>query len=186
MEDEAQPPEKFLERQRRKRHLAAIWAELAGLGPGMTVLDIGSGAGLLAAEYARLVGPDGIVFAVEPRYRPQEPAPNLVHLPQDAGSPIRLPRDPDVVFVTDTLHHAADPLAVLRSVRDACVPGSKILFAEYDPAQPGLVGAKPERRLARERLRTLVMTAGFVILAMMDAADEHYAMLADRGGGLRE
>lgn len=178
MEDEAQPPGKFLERQRRKRHLAAVWAGLAGLGPGMTVLDIGSGAGLMAAAYARQVGAQGLVFALEPRYRPAEPAANLVHLAQDAAAPIRLPRYPDVVFVTDTLHHAADPLAVLQSVRGACGPRSKILVAEYDPEQPGLVGARPERRMELGPLKNLILMAGFVVVEVMDAADEHYVILA--------
>ena len=36
------------------------------LSPGGGVLDIGANGGMLAAEYARAVGPDGYVLAVEP------------------------------------------------------------------------------------------------------------------------
>ncbi len=114
---------------------------------------------------------------------PQEPAPNLVHLAQDAALPIHLPRPPDIVFVTDTLHHAAEPAALLRSVRAACGLGTRILFTEYDPAQPGLVGAKPHRRMPRETAQTLILAAGFVIASVADSADEHYAILARTGRG---
>jgi len=173
-----QPLDKFLQRQLRKRHLAQIWASLAGLAPGMTVLDIGSGAGFLAAEYARLTGPAGTVYALEPKMPPQEPAPNLVHLAQDAAAPIELPRQPDIVFVTDSLHHAADPIAFLSSIRAACGARTVILFTEYDPAQPGLVGAKPHRRMPRKTARDLILAAGFAITSVADSADEHYAILA--------
>jgi ubiquinone/menaquinone biosynthesis C-methylase UbiE len=37
----------------------------AGLGPGMRLLDLGSGAGDVAMLAARLVGPDGKVVGVE-------------------------------------------------------------------------------------------------------------------------
>jgi len=178
MTQHPQPLEKFLSRQRRKRHLAGIWADLAGLAPGMTILDIGSGPAILAAAYAALTGPAGTVYALEPAMAPAAPAANLIHLAQDATARIDLPTSPDRIFVTDTLHHAADPAAILRNLRPLCAPRTRLLVAEYDPEQPGLVGAKPPRRMARETALTLLENAGFAILTVIDSADEHYAILA--------
>lgn len=178
MTPDPQAAQKFLDRQRRKKHLAAIWARLAGLTPGMTILDIGSGHAVLATEYARLTGPAGTVYAVEPNYPPAEPAPNLIHLAQNAASPIALPAPPDLVFITDTLHHAADPAALLASIRAACGQNSRILLTEYDPAQPGLVGATPHRRLPPQTAAAHLRQAGFTIRSIADTADEHYAILA--------
>jgi len=168
--------EKYLGRQAAKRHLAHAWAALAGLRPGMTILDIGSGPGLLAATYAALTGPTGIVYAVEFSITPAEPAKNLIHLAQDAGDAIILPKTPDIAFLTDVLHHAQNPAKILAAVR-ATNP-AKILVAEYDPEQPGLMGAKLPRRLARKTAQTLIENAGFILTATRDAPDEHYAMLA--------
>jgi 2-polyprenyl-3-methyl-5-hydroxy-6-metoxy-1,4-benzoquinol methylase len=180
MDEPPQGPERFIARQLRKRHLAGVWAGLAGLRPGMMVLDIGSGPGVLAAEYARMVGPAGAVYALDPGVALLEPLPNLFALRQDAAAPIAPPRPPDVVFLTDTLHHAADPGAVLRAVHEACGQETVLLAAEYDPAGPGLVGARPHRRMARQTLLDLLRTAGFRVRFVVDAADEHYAARAGR------
>jgi len=173
---DSQRLEKYLSRQAAKRHLAYIWAQLAGLRPGMTILDIGSGPGLLAATYAALTGPAGTVYAVEFSIPPAEPAENLVHLAQDAANPIILPQKPDIAFITDTLHHAQNPERILAAVR-AAAP-QKLFVAEYDPEQPGLFGAKPHRRLPRAAARFLLESSGFTLTAEHDAPDEHYALIA--------
>jgi 2-polyprenyl-3-methyl-5-hydroxy-6-metoxy-1,4-benzoquinol methylase len=178
MDEPTQQDQKFFGRQARKRHLALIWARRAGLTPGMTILDIGSGPGFLAAGYAALTGPTGRVYALDPRLTPAEPAENLLPLLQDARAPIHLPVSPDTIFLTDTLHHAADPAAILASVHAACSRKTRLFIAEYDPEQPGLVGAKPHRRMTRARLTELVEAAGFTIVTCEDAEDEHYAVIA--------
>jgi ubiquinone/menaquinone biosynthesis C-methylase UbiE len=178
MTADAQRDQQFFSRQARKRHLAPIWAQLAGLRPGMTILDIGSGPGLFATQYAALTGPTGRVYALDPHYAPVEPAPNLVYLRQDAAAPIILPAPPDLIFLTDTLHHTADPAAILASLHAVSGPGTRLFITDYDPDQPGLVGAKPHHRAPRSRLTTLLEAANFTILSIQDAADEHYAVLA--------
>jgi len=176
--NEASQPDKFLARQTAKRHLAAVWARLAGLAPGMTALDIGSGRFVLAIEYAAIVGPAGRVYALEPRHAPDTDIPHLVHLAQDAAAPIMLPAPPDVMFCTDTLHHAADPLALLKTLRAAAGPATRLLVTEYDPQQPGLIGAKPHRRLPPADAASLLAQAGFGAAAPFPTEDEHYAILA--------
>jgi 2-polyprenyl-3-methyl-5-hydroxy-6-metoxy-1,4-benzoquinol methylase len=177
MDEFAQVPEKFLLRQLQKRHLAAVWAGLAGLRPGMCVLDIGSGPGILAAEYAAMVDP-GVVYALEPRFALHVSRPNLLRLPQDAAQKIVLPEAPDVVFLTDTLHHAADPAGILASVRAACGEKTRVLVAEYDPDGPGLVGAAKNGRMAKAAVLALLLAARFAACAGEETADEHFAVLA--------
>jgi hypothetical protein len=181
MNEASQQDDIFLDRQRRKRHLAAVWARLAGLASGMTALDVGSGRFVLAAEYARIVGPGGRIYALEPRHAPDEAIPNLTHLPQDITAPLSLPAPPDVIFCTDTLHHAASPAAMLRALAAAAGPATRLLVTEYDPLQPGLIGAKPHRRMAPAAAAALLAEAGFQAGAPFATADEHYAILAARG-----
>jgi hypothetical protein len=177
MDELPQAPERFLRRQRQKRHLAAVWAGLAGLAPGMNVLDVGSGPGILAAVYAVMVDP-GVVYALEPRFALHETLPNLVALRQDAAQKIVLPVAPDVIFLTDTLHHMAAPEAALLRLRAVCGAGTKILAAEYDPAGAGVFGPEPGRRLARAVVLEFLAGAGFTVVWEGNSADEHYAMLA--------
>ncbi len=141
----------------------------------MVVVDIGSGPGVLAAEYAGIAAK---VYALDPNIAPQFPADNITHLAQNAASPLNLPAPPDIFFLTDILHHAADPAAILRSVHAACGPGTKIFIAEYDPAAPGLVGAKPHRRLPQAALLTLLAAQNFTHGGILAGPDEHYAVLA--------
>ncbi len=165
-----------MRRQRQKRHLAAIWARLAGLAPGMNVLDVGCGPGMLSAVYAGIVAP-GVVYALEPRFALHEALPNLVALRQEAAAVV-LPCAPDVIFLTDTLHHMAAPQAALQRLRAVCGAGSKILVAEYDPAGPGNFGPETGRRIAPAAVREMLAAAGFVAAPKLDSADEHYAVLA--------
>ncbi len=141
----------------------------------MVVVDIGSGPGVLALEYARMAAK---VYALDPNVAPQFAADNLTHLAQDATAPIILPAPPDIFFLTDTLHHAIDPGGILRSVNAACGPATKIFIAEYDPAAPGLIGAKPHRRLAPAARLAVLETQQFSHGGMIAAPDEHYAVLA--------
>lgn len=178
MNEFAQVPEKYLRRQLQKRHLAAIWAALAGLRPGMCILDIGSGPGILAAEYAAIVNP-GVVYALDPRFQPHvATAPNLLPLQQDASQKIILPETPGAVFLTDILHHAADPAAILSAVRAVCGAKTRILVTEYDPDAPGMVGPPQNRRMAKPTVLALLRAAGFAPEQPLDSADEHYAILA--------
>jgi 2-polyprenyl-3-methyl-5-hydroxy-6-metoxy-1,4-benzoquinol methylase len=177
MDEFAQAPEKYLRRQLQKRHLAAVWAGLAGLHPGMSVLDIGSGPGILAAEYAAMADP-GAVYALEPRFQLHVTRPNLFLLRQAAAQKIALPETPDVVFLTDVLHHAADPSAILAAVRAVCGAKTRLLVAEYDPDGPGLLGAAKPRRIGKLAVLALLRAADFTAGEAIDCADEHYAVLA--------
>jgi len=179
--NEASQPDKFLARQIAKRHLAAVWARLAGLAAGMTALDVGSGRFVLASEYAAIVGPGGLVYALEPRHAPDAVIANLVHLAQEATAPMALPAPPDVIFCTDTLHHAADPAAMLRALRALCKPATTLLVTEYDPLQPGLIGARPHRRLAPADAVAMLAAAKFSAGTPFSTMDEHYAILAKPG-----
>jgi 2-polyprenyl-3-methyl-5-hydroxy-6-metoxy-1,4-benzoquinol methylase len=143
----------------------------------MCVLDIGSGPGILAAEYAAIADP-GVVYALEPRFALHVNRPNLRRVPQDAIQNILLPQAPDVVFLTDVLHHAADPSALLSAVRAVCGPESRLLVAEFDPDGPGLVGPDQKKRMAKAAVLALLLAAGFAADDAQPSADEHYAILA--------
>lgn len=177
---------RLIARQAEKRHLAAIWAEAAGLAPAMVVLDIGAGTGALALEYARIVGPDGWVIALDPdalclHHASAEADRRGLRLRTITGSIESLPAlpaAPDRVMLTDALHHMDDPGAGLRAIRAAMPEHATLFIAEYDPAAPGAVGAPPAKRLPRACVRAMLTDAGFAVTRDADAPDEHYIILA--------
>ena len=110
----------------------------AGIGPGHRVLDLGSGVGDVAMLLARLVGPTGVVVAIErdprsigrARIRAAEAGlRNIEFLHTDIGT-----------FIPETLFDAAvgryilqflpDPVSTLRTLAANLKPGGIIAFQE--------------------------------------------------------
>jgi SAM-dependent methyltransferase len=125
---------------------SAFWGELteevfrrAGIGPGMHVLDIGSGAGDVAFIAARLVGPSGSVLGIDG-------SPDAVKRASERAVAEGLGwcrfavADADA-FATDrrfdaivgrlVLMYFADPARTLRSLARHLKPGGAMAFHEF-------------------------------------------------------
>jgi ubiquinone/menaquinone biosynthesis C-methylase UbiE len=114
--------------------------EAVGLRPGMAVADVGCGTGLFLGPFAKAVGPDGRVYAVDL-------APGFVVLIEnrarrlglDNVTPIQcsersseLPPDSvDLVFVCDTYHHFEYPRNTLASLHRALRPGGELVVIDF-------------------------------------------------------
>ena len=119
--------------------------EQAGLGTGMKVLEVGSGAGDVALLAAELVGPSGTVLGVE----------NNPAILATARARVHVARLPQVSFVEsdltalvldDTfdavvgryiLQHLRDPVLVLRQLVRHLSPGGIVAFQEVDLTRLG-------------------------------------------------
>lgn len=113
---------------------------LAGLRPGMRVLDVGCGPGDVSFIAARLVGPTGTVLGVDAapemlelaRARATEKGFSTVHFMQAAIDAIALDEPVDAVIGRFILMHLPDPAASLRQLSNRVRPGGVIAFAEND------------------------------------------------------
>lgn len=113
---------------------------LAGLRPGMRVLDIGSGPGDVSFVAARLVGPTGTVLGVDAapamvelaRARAHEKGLSTVRFIQDAVDEISLDEPVDAVVGRLILMHLPDPAATLRHLVSFVRPDGIVAFSEND------------------------------------------------------
>jgi SAM-dependent methyltransferase len=116
----------------------------AGIGTGMKVLDVGSGAGDVALLLADLVGPRGGVVGVEMNPVILETArarvdavgwTNVTFLDGDVTS-VALEDDFDAVVGRWVLMYLPDPVAVLRRLLGRLRPGGIVAFQENDFTYP--------------------------------------------------
>jgi SAM-dependent methyltransferase len=112
----------------------------AGIGPGMRVLDLGTGLGHVASLVAELVGPQGRVVGVDNSAR-------LLDVAATRGAAqaqlrfvegdVRTWRDDepfDAVVGRLILFHMSDPVGVLRHHLQALRPGGLLLALDFDLA----------------------------------------------------
>ena len=110
------------------------------IGPGMTVADIGAGTGLFTRLFARRVGANGKVYAVDISRTFVD---NIVRESEDMGLTnvvgvvnsarnVFLPAESiDVAFVADTYHHFEYPRSMLASIRNALFDGGKMIVIDF-------------------------------------------------------
>ncbi|MFN8194653.1 MAG: methyltransferase domain-containing protein [Nocardioidaceae bacterium] len=126
---------------------------LPHLGPGLTLLDVGSGPGTITADLAERVAP-GRVTALEVSEetaaltRDELDRRDVAHATVRVGDVHALPFPDDtfdVVHAHQVLHHVADPVQALREMARVARPGGLVAVRETDfggyvwhPASAGL------------------------------------------------
>jgi protein-L-isoaspartate O-methyltransferase len=160
--------------------------EAAGVGPGMRVLDVGSGAGDVALLIAEMVGDQGSVIGLEASEIAVQLATKRL---ADAGcSNVQLhcvraeayddPRPFDVVVGRYVLLFQPDPVAFLRSLKSKTASGSVIAFHEIDDATDFI--AKPDVHRLNE-INSRVFENFRASLPHHDVASRLYAAFRQAG-----
>ena len=141
-----------------------------GLREGDAVADIGAGSGYFALRFARHVGSQGRVYAVDV-------SPDMVaevsRRAKSAGlanttASLATPDDPglpagslDVVFVCDTWHHIQNRGDYARKVRQALEAGGRLVIVDFHKDSP--VGPPASMKLTRDEVIAEVQAAGFAL-----------------------
>jgi ubiquinone/menaquinone biosynthesis C-methylase UbiE len=111
--------------------------------PGDTVLDFGCGPGFFAREFAKAVGDEGKVIAVDlqeemlqilkerlgqegllPRVRTHQCKPDSIDLPIEMNGTV------DVAFTIFVVHEVPDPGKLFREIADLLKPGGLLFYTE--------------------------------------------------------
>jgi len=146
----------------------------SGVRRGMTVADVGAGTGLFTRLFARAVGPDGKVYAVDisrtfidnvlrtSRAQGLNNVKGIVNSQTDTGLS---PASVDLVFLSDTYHHFEYPEKMLTSIRRALKPGGILVIIDFERI-PGKSSAwiLGHVRAGREQVIREIEAAGFRLI----------------------
>lgn len=113
----------------------------SGVGPGMSLLDVGCGTGVIALAAQELVGPQGRVAALDPSPGMLEQARQAGVREAHLGRAEQLPF-PDATFdrvvMGYALRHVEDLATTFREYRRVLKPGGRVLLLEVTRPEPGL------------------------------------------------
>lgn len=179
---------------KRGSNLHERLADLAGLAPGETILDVGCGTGSLALAAKARVGAGGMVHGIDASKEMIGRASRKAQrrrMPVDfrIASVEALPfpeHSFDVVFSTLMLHHLPRPLRRACAVEITRVlrPGGRVLMADFRaPAHPrggGLARLHRHGSVTAEKVRELLTSTGFRVLESGDVGvgDLHFTLAA--------
>lgn len=115
-------------------------AELVNPPVGAVVADVGAGSGFMVEEFARMVGPKGLVYAVDinlklleqiERRAGQQALGNVKTVLATDDSSRLAPLSVDLVFICDTYHHFEYPKRTLQTIYDALKPKGEMVIVEF-------------------------------------------------------
>jgi ubiquinone/menaquinone biosynthesis C-methylase UbiE len=154
------------------------------LKPGMTVADIGAGSGYFTLRFARHVGTEGAVLAVDV----SQPMLDEVGRRARAASlatvrpVLARPDDPllptagvDVVFICDTWHHIEQRQAYLAKIRRALKAGGRFVIVDFHKDSP--VGPPASMKLTRAEVLAEVRQAGFTLASEPTMLPHQYFLI---------
>ena len=163
------------------------------LKPGMRVADVGAGTGLFTRLFAREVGLDGKVYAVDiaPKFiRHIEKTCKEVDIANVAGvvcsaDSVKLPsQSVDRVFICDTYHHFEFPLRTMSSIHQALRPGGQVILIDFHRIEgKSSVWVLFHVRAGQGVFVKEVTTAGFKMVGEEKILKENYFVRFEKKAG---
>ncbi len=133
------------EDSRERAGEAARVIDLLGIRPGMTVADIGAGAGYYVSRLARHLGPGGRVIAEDIERRTldrlgrrilREGLGNVSLVLGEPHDPRLAPRSVDLALLVHMYHEIAQPYGLLTNLVPAMRPGGRVAILDVDGPVP--------------------------------------------------
>ena len=141
-------------RQKPKQLIAAM-----KIGPGMTVVDIGTGVGYMLPFVSEAVGKSGRVIAEDifpdflAKAKAKAEALGNVSFVLGTEKDVKLAEGvADLVFILDAYHHFDFPAEMMASIRKGLKPGGQLAVVDYYKRSGAMAGTDPNFALNHIRL----------------------------------
>lgn len=161
-----------------------------GVEHGMKVVDLGAGSGFYTMESARLVGPQGRVYAVDVQQDMLAKIKNGANVAglhnveiiwgnveKIGGTKLR-EAIADRAILSNTLFQipvaARDAMAL--EIKRIVKPGGKLMVIDWEPGTP----MTPKTMVPKDLALGIFQKAGFVLEKNFDAGDHHYGIVFKR------
>lgn len=155
---------------------------------GSSVADFGCGSGFFSFEFAKRVGSEGKVYALDVLPSALEAVassakslnltnvfPKRVNLEKENGSSLS-PESMDWVVLKDILFQNKGKNIILAEVARVLKSGGHAVIMEWDPKE-ALVGPEKSLRISPEQLRGLVESVNLSVEKELGVGGFHYAFL---------
>jgi ubiquinone/menaquinone biosynthesis C-methylase UbiE len=159
--------------------------EKAGIKPGMTCIDLGSGTGTFSFPLLRYVGSNGLVYAVDDsdemlaRIKAKNPPPNLILVHSDVSNTGLNDKIADFCLMSSILHEVDQSDKLLAEAYRLLKSGGRVLVVEWK-AELDSPGPPQKRRLSREKVERLFKQAGFLNVEYCDWSRNYYIALGTK------
>ena len=159
-----------------------------GVHTGMRVADFGSGAGYFAIPLAKLVGDEGVVYAVDIQKPVLESVQSRVKLftifniqiirgdlEKESGSTLEA-ESVDMVLCANVLYQARDKKAIIVEAKRVLVKNGRLIVIEWNTDSSAL-GPALKLRIPVDSLKSLAEKEGFIFKKEFDAGNHHYGLV---------
>jgi SAM-dependent methyltransferase len=163
--------------------------DLMSIQQGMTVADIGAGAGYFTLRLAQRVGPQGKVYAndIQPGMlalvRRNAARANLANIETILGTDAdpHLPTNSiDLALLADVYHEFSQPERMLDGIRAALKNDGRLVLLEYRKEDPS-VPIRFEHKMSIEEVRRELAPAGFLLEKVLhDLPRQHLLIFRKR------
>jgi len=163
-------------RERDQEEEPDLGLRLLKVAKGSTVGDVGAGSGYMSLRLAKIVGPQGKVYAVDVQ-------PGMLQLLQQNATKAKLanvvpvlgayddPKLPagelDLIIMVDVYHEFSQPQRMLQRMHEALKPGGRLALFEYR-AEDASVPIQPLHKMTKAQVKTEVELEGFKQLRVFD------------------
>lgn len=165
--------------------------EACGIFPGSTVADVGAGTGLFTRLFAKKVGKDGRVIAVDiaknfldhiaktSREQNLKNVDTLLCTPESTELP---PASVDFAFICDTYHHFEFPSKTMKSLFEALKPGGRLVVIDFKRIEgESTPWVMSHVRAGQEVFEKEIQDSGFVKLRQQEGLlKENYFLVFEK------
>ncbi len=176
----------LLSEDRRKWQDPLKISKAMGVRKGMTVADLACGPGFFTPSIASLVGPGGVVYAVDKSQAMLNHLRAAIAASHGFSEVIKVVRadvtdtsipsgSVDLALFANVLHDLNDKDAFFKEVRRICRPDATVVDIDWKKAKTRM-GPPSEIRLTGREAREILSSCGLRVVKAIDAGPYHYGL----------